>query len=267
MENKDRDEFFETLIETNRTLIEYFINWQDITQQHLKFQLDLHAMDAFIGCKTEEEINKIVDDFFSKGWERIFDNVLEKICTINDNDDRKYFDIDLFLESNDFIKQYSFNESNEVKTFLKKVDFLSLLNNITNFNDYFFGVICGLETPKRKQRSNDIMRKITFKLLDFYNVEIIDDNADGKVIVEINSEQIILDIAFANNEGGNFPAKISRAKEYVKNNLDKNIIQLWDGKGMNSKKIDANVWSELNIMNLFQLRNLLESQNNGRTSR
>ncbi|WP_051749450.1 DpnII family type II restriction endonuclease, partial [Ureaplasma diversum] len=168
-------EFVESLLSTNRSY-DFFVNWDNI-KEVAKHSVELHAMNSLIRC----------DDFKNKFYE-LLDKIPQVITTfpllfaLSKNERLQLEKSNNELEINDFstktIEKFRFDptkakdglsETDKARYyhFFIKIGLKELFDNIIEQNivDYVIGVLVGLDTNGRKNRSGIAFESMCEKVI------------------------------------------------------------------------------------------------------
>lgn len=200
--------FLNTLSVTNRTP-EYYINWEKVSRETKKFELELNTLNYLIG---KEDIYNVALVLFQKQPDLLKtvpsliasrDKILDIL--VMDNDDNMSF------ERLDF-KKIDTNRLVEYLDFIEQSGLLDFLQNHANRSlvDYVYGVESGLDSNARKNRSGTTMEGIlernVAKVCQTYGLEykaqatpaFIKEN--WRIIVPVDKSERRFDVAVFSSE-------------------------------------------------------------------
>lgn len=147
----DFNEFINSLSDTNATL-NYFTDFDKITEKISKIEIKLHQLNYLIGKK---DLKKAVYELFNEN-PSVFD-VLNILIAVRDKNTK------VLDEKGDTVLLKNFFENPEkIYKYLKEtgLEEVFMKKEIKNLVDYVFGIEVGLDTNARKNRSGKIMAKI-----------------------------------------------------------------------------------------------------------
>lgn len=200
--------FLNTLSVTNRTP-EYYINWEKVSRETKKFELELNTLNYLIG---KEDIYNVALVLFQKQPDLLKtvpsliasrDKILDIL--VMDNDDNMSF------ERLDF-KKIDTNRLVEYLDFIEQSGLLDFLQNHANRSlvDYVYGVESGLDSNARKNRSGTTMEGIlernVAKVCQTYGLEykaqatpaFIKEN--WRIVVPVDKSERRFDVAVFSSE-------------------------------------------------------------------
>ncbi len=255
------------LRDTNKTL-SYYVDWEKVKNNSEEYKLDLVQLNIFTKCKDYDDLKRYVKQIFDVNRQscfRVLEILIAKRCS-----DKKYFDEKTFE-----IKEYSFDNVDNVFYFMKETNLLDLFKSVNSLEDYVFGVEVGLDTNGRKNRSGKIMensisnilKKLDIKFSEQKYLKDLDSNLFNSetkradFVFEINGIIYIIESSFYNSSG----SKISETlKSYInlREKLEKNYKMIWvaDGEGMKTiKNLLLDKWNNISILNLKQFEKMLQN--------
>lgn len=200
--------FLNTLSVTNRTP-EYYVNWEKVSRETKKFELELNTLNYLIG---KEDIYNVALVLFQKQPDLLKtvpsliasrDKILDIL--VMDNDDNMSF------ERLDF-KKIDTNRLVEYLDFIEQSGLLDFLQNHANRSlvDYVYGVESGLDSNARKNRSGTTMEGIlernVAKVCQTYGLEykaqatpaFIKEN--WRIVVPVDKSERRFDVAVFSSE-------------------------------------------------------------------
>ncbi|WP_308149832.1 DpnII family type II restriction endonuclease [Spiroplasma sp. AdecLV25b] len=146
---------FTSIIDNLKTTIvdyEYYVNFEKIYYQVWNYLVELNILNLLIGSKNiEEDFIKIINDY-----PKVI-SVLPLLLAVTK------FDIPVI---DHYLITYNFKtksmSNNEYVNFMKKTKLFDLFENnkIKNLVDYVTGIVVGLDSHARKNRTGFIMEKI-----------------------------------------------------------------------------------------------------------
>ncbi|MBP2624037.1 type II restriction endonuclease [Streptococcus oricebi] len=151
-------EFLATLSITNRTP-DYYVNWEKVSRETKKFELELNTMNYLIGKEDmyqealglftkQPDLLKVVPSLIASR-EKILD-----VLIIDEEDNMAFDQLNFSKIDLDRIKEYvDFMDHSGLLSFLQKEANRSLV-------DYVYGVEAGLDSNARKNRSGTTMEGI-----------------------------------------------------------------------------------------------------------
>ncbi|RSJ21638.1 Type-2 restriction enzyme MboI [Streptococcus intermedius] len=275
--------FLNTLSVTNRTP-EYYINWEKVSRETKKFELELNTLNYLIG---KEDIYNVALVLFQKQPDLLKtvpsliasrDKILDIL--VMDNDDNMSF------ERLDF-KKIDTNRLVEYLDFIKQSGLLDFLQNHANRSlvDYVYGVESGLDSNARKNRSGTTMEGIlernVAKVCQTYGLEykaqatpaFIKEN--WRIVVPVDKSERRFDVAVFSSEkkkcwlietnyygGGGSKLKavageFTELSQFVENS-DDDVTFIWvtDGQGWKTAHLPlAEAFAHIpNVFNLEMLK-------------
>ncbi|MDW2861305.1 DpnII family type II restriction endonuclease [Mesomycoplasma ovipneumoniae] len=268
--NSDKVKLFvDSLLNTNRGY-SFFVNWNN-TKEAMENSIELHAMDSLIKC----------NDFKTKFYE-LLDKLPEVITTfpllfaLSKAERDKLKKGKMGLKIADHIKgvseEFKFdiegkrrlddNEKEHYYDFFVNMGLKNLFDNIIekSVTDYVIGVLVGLDSNGRKNRSGtefeDLCEKLIvpicseygitlllqkqFKVLEDYGIKVNEDIANRKADFILIKDKVVLNI-----EANYYFAAGSKPEEIVDsyinrnndlNNNKINFILITDGNGWDNEE-------------------------------
>lgn len=200
--------FLNTLSVTNRTP-EYYVNWEKVSRETKKFELELNTLNYLIG---KEDIYNVALELFQKQPDLLKavpsliasrDKILDIL--VMDNDDNMSFERLNF-------KKIDTNRLVEYLDFIEQSGLLDFLQNHANRSlvDYVYGVESGLDSNARKNRSGTTMEGIlernVAKVCQTYGLEykaqatpaFIKEN--WRIVVPVDKSERRFDVAVFSSE-------------------------------------------------------------------
>lgn len=200
--------FLNTLSVTNRTP-EYYVNWEKVSSETKKFELELNTLNYLIG---KEDIYNVALELFQKQPDLLKavpsliasrDKILDIL--VMDNDDNMSFERLNF-------KKIDTNRLVEYLDFIEQSGLLDFLQNHANRSlvDYVYGVESGLDSNARKNRSGTTMEGIlernVAKVCQTYGLEykaqatpaFIKEN--WRIVVPVDKSERRFDVAVFSSE-------------------------------------------------------------------
>lgn len=200
--------FLNTLSVTNRTP-EYYVNWEKVSSETKKFELELNMLNYLIG---KEDIYNVALELFQKQPDLLKavpsliasrDKILDIL--VMDNDDNMSFERLNF-------KKIDTNRLVEYLDFIEQSGLLDFLQNHANRSlvDYVYGVESGLDSNARKNRSGTTMEGIlernVAKVCQTYGLEykaqatpaFIKEN--WRIVVPVDKSERRFDVAVFSSE-------------------------------------------------------------------
>ena len=200
--------FLNTLSVTNRTP-EYYVNWEKVSRETKKFELELNTLNYLIG---KEDIYNVALVLFQKQPDLLKtvpsliasrDKILDIL--VMDNDDNMSFERLNF-------KKIDTNRLVEYLDFIEQSGLLDFLQNHANRSlvDYVYGVESGLDSNARKNRSGTTMEGIlernVAKVCQTYGLEykaqatpaFIKEN--WRIVVPVDKSERRFDVAVFSSE-------------------------------------------------------------------
>lgn len=258
--------FVDSLLTTNRGY-SFFVNWNNI-KEATENSIELHAMDALIKC----------DDFKTKFYE-LLDKLPEVITTFpllfalskaeRDKLKRGKMELEIADHIKGVCEKFKFDidkakkgldddEKERYYNFFINMGLKNLFDNIIekSVKDYVIGVLVGLDSNGRKNRSGtafeDLCEKVIspicseyeitfliqkqFKVLEDYGIKVDEDIANRKADFILIKDKVVLNI-----EANYYFAAGSKPEEIVDSYINRN-------SDLNNNKInftlitDGNCW-------------------------
>lgn len=238
--------FMTQLSETNATL-DYFTDFEKIKQNVNKISIKLNQLNYLIG---KDDLKTAIKELFEEN-PKVYE-VLDILIAVRKKDKKKTFD----SKGKIVLLETYFNSSESVFEFINETGLADIFRNknITNLNDYVFGVEVGLDSNTRKNRGGDNMSKAVSVLFDTNNVfykkevrssefdEITSLGADLKrfdFVIKTKTKTYLIETNFYNT-GGSKLNEVARAYSDIapKINQYSNFEFVWitDGQGWKSAK-------------------------------
>lgn len=238
--------FMTQLSETNATL-DYFTDFEKIKQNVNKISIKLNQLNYLIG---KDDLKTAIKELFEEN-PKVYE-VLDILIAVRKKDKKKTFD----NKGKIVLLETYFNSSESVFEFINETGLADIFRNknITNLNDYVFGVEVGLDSNTRKNRGGDNMSKAVSVLFDTHNVfykkevrssefdEITSLGADLKrfdFVIKTKTKTYLIETNFYNT-GGSKLNEVARAYSDIapKINQYSNFEFVWitDGQGWKSAK-------------------------------
>lgn len=238
--------FMTQLSETNATL-DYFTDFEKIKQNVNKISIKLNQLNYLIG---KDDLKTAIKELFEEN-PKVYE-VLDILIAVRKKDKKKTFD----NKGKIVLLETYFNSSESVFEFINETGLADIFRNknITNLNDYVFGVEVGLDSNTRKNRGGDNMSKAVSVLFDTHNVfykkevrssefdEITSLGVDLKrfdFVIKTKTKTYLIETNFYNT-GGSKLNEVARAYSDIapKINQYSNFEFVWitDGQGWKSAK-------------------------------
>lgn len=283
--------FVENILITNRDY-NFYVNWNNINS-YKEFEIEFHAMDVLIRNDNIKDIffrllnivPSVINTFpflfaLSKVERENLIKNKENLYVINN----KYKNVDIF----NFSKQKSLNKLSEVEidkyyNFFSDIGLKNLFENLLEKSvvDYVIGVLVGLDSNGRKNRSGSsfenicedliaplcekyeikLLKQIQFKKLEEHEILVDDDIKERKPDFLLIKDKKVINIE-ANYyfRGGSKPEEIvesyiNRNRELKNNKIDFILItdgQCWDNEDKSQLK---KAFKNFNIMNIYMVKN------------
>lgn len=262
--------FISQLKETNATL-EFFCDFNKITQHVTDISISLNTLNYLLG---KEDMRHAVEAL----WERdktVF-NVLDILIAVRKKDRKKVIDslgnpvwMENFFTSVEGVIEF-LNHTGLAKVFQQR--------QITNLEDYVFGIETGLDSNARKNRSGQIMEESIHKLLNNNNIHhrmevysrefpdlkgLGEDEKRFDFVVKTKKKKYLIEVNFYSS-GGSKLNEVARSYSELapKINANPNFEFVWitDGMGWLSAKnklqeayyIIPSIYNLTNIIDFIQ---------------
>ncbi len=268
MTNKLQD-YLKTIIKTNRTLDSY-VDWEKVKKNALNHAINLNVLNSLTKANNQKDVELIVNEIFTKGFEDAFESLEILIAKRNDGD-REYL-----LEETLEIKKFSFDSKEEVIHFINETNLLELFKSVKSLDDYVFGVEVGLDTNGRKNRAGKTMELLIRRILEENNISF-NEQVDIKTIEGIDSDKkktkrvdfvfkknditYLIESSFYNGKGSKISEVCnSYADLTTKINNDKlHLIWVADGKGMETiKPLLEEQWNNVDVVSIRQFEDMIK---------